>query len=301
MKLLTSRHLCNRENLGKLVALWAHILATKSGVGCVVADALDPARVLHFGFAVFVRDERAEYYHRCARPKIALSLLKEWADNRRPFLNRDEIARANATTGLNLLVLHYGRVVPSSGELERLRAASYDSSRRVLRGWNMRTYTNEVFARDPQLDGQDMGRALGFRLGRYTDEQLREAGIPLDEAPWVWMATLDDVSGPTGVALAELFHSFRVPRFGFTPAEQDLLRFALDGFTDQAIAGQTGTSVATVKKRLRSVYAKVHDSYAAGGGHFGAATLINGVRGTETRRRLLNYLRDHPSELWPYD
>jgi hypothetical protein len=189
-------------------------------------------------------------------------------------------ARANAGEGLNLVVLNYGVAAefyePGNEELlEQIRAASYECGRRNLLGWNLRSFTNEVFSR-LQRDGKEMGEALGFNPRGYTDEQLDEAGIPRDKQPWLWMATRGRV------------------------LEQEAgMSTALDGQTDESIADNQKASVATIKKRFRTIYAKVQDaaidSDAAQNGAVG-----DGNRGSETRRHLLNYLRNHPAELRPY-
>jgi DNA-binding CsgD family transcriptional regulator len=146
-----------------------------------------------------------------------------------------------------------------------------------------------------------MGEALGFRVLRYTAAQLHEAGIPEDKAPWVWLATRQDaLAKPAGLPLAMLFLSFSVPKFGFSMAEQDALNLALEGSTDEVIAQTMGASLSTIKKRFRGIYEKVQDKIGDDRGVERLASLNDGARGLETRRRLLNYLREHREELRPY-
>lgn len=88
-------------------------------------------------------------------------------------------------------------------------------------------------------------------------------------------------------AMAMLFGQYTPPRCGFSANEQLILMLALDGKTDEAIACALNASVATVKKRFRIIYEK----FGLGG---------DGARGAETRRHLLNSVREHPEELRPY-
>ena len=282
--------------------MWSHIVASQSGLVHVIADASDPSHVVHFGAMVFVSDESADCYHRCISPKIAYRLLEEWDAGRKPFLTRDEIARANASTGLNLVVTHHGHVEPIDDEsLERLRFASNEHAVRDFRGWNLRSYTNEAFTLNPERDGKNMGEVLGFRVGHYTDQQLCEAGIPVGKRPYVWMATRQDVAaGPVGLALGMLFRSFSRPNFCFAACEQSLLKLALDGHTDVAIASLMNISLTTTKKRFRTIYEKVRVASAAWEEPLLSEALTDGIRGVETRRHLLSYLRNHPEELRPY-
>ena len=138
---------------------------------------------------------------------------------------------------------------------------------------------------------------MGFRVGEYRSEQLAAAGIPPEQAPCVWMARREDALTNPAYTLTLLFTSYARPIFGFTPPEQRILTLALEGRTDESIARVTGTSSATVKKRLRDVYVKVADASPPAPSL--AKPFLNGTRGAETRRHLLNYLRDHPEESRP--
>ncbi len=302
LDMVTDRFLYDAAHLAALRRMWSHLITSQSGLLNVIADASHPSHVIHFGVTVFVSDEIADRYHRCMSAKIAYRLLEEWGAGRKPFLTRSEIARANASTGLNLVVAHYGYREPPDDEFrEKLRFAANENAVRNLRGWNLRSYTNEVFAPNPERDGKEMGEVLGFRVGHYTDEQLREAGIPFDKRPYVWMATRQDVAaGPVGLALGMLFRSFSRPHFCFVAAEQQLLTLALDGHTDVAIASLTNTSLTTIKKRFRSIYEKVRVVSAEWEEPLLSELMTDGARGVETRRHVLSYLRNHPEELRPY-
>ncbi|MDQ2817900.1 MAG: hypothetical protein M3T49_06775 [Candidatus Eremiobacteraeota bacterium] len=139
--------------------------------------------------------------------------------------------------------------------------------------------TSTKFAQNAKRDGKDMGEALGFRLGRYTDAQLLAAGIPRDKAPWVWMATREDAAaGPVGMALGLLFRTFSRPRCGFTFLEQDLLKLAADGHTDESIAQLMKKSLPTTKKCFRTIYDKAEKA-TAGSQTFAFSAPPGGVRG----------------------
>jgi len=299
MKLLTSKYMADPEHPDAIGTMWSEILRSKSGLFFVAADPALANRIVHFGVCVFVSDPCADEYHRAARPLIARRIVREWAQGARPFLAAGEIARANAGGGLNLVISHYGSIRVNEEVTERVRVANYESMRRALLGWNLRSYTTEAFGREnPELNPDHWGLSLGYRVRKYAREQLVEAGISEPEAPSLWTATRADAVRNPGYAMAVLFNSFTRPRFGFTGAEQETLRLAMDGRTDDAIARETGISLASIKKRFRAIYEKaLHVEPHAEALRASAA---EGKRGAESRRRLLLYLREHPEELRPY-
>lgn len=267
----------------------------------VLAEASHVSHVRFFFTAAFVSNESVGNYHRLSRPKIAHAMVEQFHRGAHPFLSRLETAHANAAGTVNVVLAHHGYEERHDESNEKTRAATYQLVRKYLSGWNLRTYTNEVFARDSNRDGKEMGEALGFRTRRYTEQQLRHAGIPPDRAPWVWTATRQDaLSKPAGLGLALIFLSFSRPRFGFSFAEQDTLELALDGHTDEGIASAMNTSTATIKKRFRAIHEKVEDATLDELTALVREPAKVGVRGPESRRWILNYLRDHHEEMRPY-
>ncbi len=286
--------LCDPLQHEALRAMWLEIILAKRGIAAVATGAERPYAIVHFFFGIFVGDRRAEEYHQCRHPLIARRLLAEWIAGKRPFLHGEEIARANAGTGLNLVAAYFG----GPRDDGRASIANYESARRAIRGWNLRSYTAEVFSVPPR-DYRDWGRSLGYRVLEYSDDELRTAGVPEDWRPLIWAATRRDAEFNYGYATALLFKTYAVPRFAFTPREQQMLNLALDGATDSSIARTVGITESGVKKHFRTVYEKVH----AAGVFEPLATTAEPAeltRGVELRRHLLTYLREHLEELRPY-
>ncbi len=300
LALTTDRFLYGEADLRALRRMWGHIVAEGVGTVYVIADTAAPSRVAFFGTFGFVSDERADAYHRLARPGLSHAMVEEFAAGGRPFLTRDEVGRSNAVRGLNFVFMHHGYEERHDESDENLRAATYEATK-YMSHWNLRSYTNEVFSRDGLRDGKQMGEALGFRLRRYTGEQLRAAGIPKDRAPWVWLATPKDAAAqPASLALTLLFSTFSPPKFGLTFAEQEMLELALDGYTDESIARTAGASLSTIKKRFRTIYEKAQDAGFDPKSFVLPELPANHLHGVELRRALLNYLRRHREELRPY-
>jgi len=95
------------------------------------------------------------------------------------------------------------------------------------------------------------------------------------------------------------FFVYTPPRFNFNPSEQMLLNHSLMGETSEQLARSLFISTWTVKKRWHAIYQRVAD--------VDAELLLPPVtntpdatgRGTERRRHLLHYLRQHLEELRP--
>lgn len=82
------------------------------------------------------------------------------------------------------------------------------------------------------------------------------------------------------------------PRFGFTRAEQQLLELALLDYSDRAAAEQMGVTGDAIKKRWRSIYARISRIEP---GVFPAE-----LNGADQRRDLLHTLRNSLQEIRPY-
>ena len=90
---------------------------------------------------------------------------------------------------------------------------------------------------------------------------------------------------------------YRPPRCGFSRSEQQLLRSALGGGTDEELAKTLCVSVPTVKKTWLSIYGRAGKRLPQL--IVSHSLTESACRGKEKRRRLLAYLREHPEELRP--
>jgi DNA-binding CsgD family transcriptional regulator len=149
---------------------------------------------------------------------------------------------------------------------------------------------------EPERDDRAWGRDLGFRVLEYAPSRCLAAGIPLERAPFLWVASREEAKSDAHYGLALLFETYAPPRFALTLREQQVLSLALDGGTDTSVARTANVSKSAVKKIFRTIYAKV----ARAGIIDLRADDAPEQRGAETRRHLLNYVREHPQELRPY-
>jgi DNA-binding CsgD family transcriptional regulator len=103
---------------------------------------------------------------------------------------------------------------------------------------------------------------------------------------------------PPSTPVSAVF-TYLPPLFRFTAAEQRMLLRAIEGLTDEEIAGSLSVSRDAVKQTWRSIYDHVTQvmpdlvdrvQMVAG----------EGARGQEKRRRIVAYVRDNAQELRPH-
>lgn len=128
----------------------------------------------------------------------------------------------------------------------------------------------------------DHARALGPHPGPASMER-----------PILFLVTRADARRATGSRIADLFIDAK-PQLGLRRPHVELANEALDGLTDEEISDALCLSLSAVKKRWQALYDHL-DSVAPG--LLGSSEPFRPVRGTERRRRLLAYLREHPEEL----
>src|SRR5207302_4704306 len=118
------------------------------------------------------------------------------------------------------------------------------------------------------------------------------------EHPYLVGLTRQESDRSDGSLLSMLFrHSPR--RFSFRPGQQEMLRSAISGATDEDLAVSLRVSVSAIKKRWGEVYGRVQEGDPELLPTVSPRSAAGGLRGRESRRHLLNYLRDHPEELQP--
>lgn len=284
----------------RLPDLWRHILGSGLGEASVVEEhRSDQAVVLGFGVSAFLTDAFAAYLCAGTRPYSAVQVLEAWTGGESPLLNREQLRRANASDGLNLLVLSVGHdtTLPPGGPTYHAMARTMIQAFFAAHaGYQLKQILTETYGsvlRDDHLAG-------GFRLqADFADCFARhsEAAPPTDHHPYLMSLTRAEALAHPGAGFSVLFR-YALPRFGFTPAERRMLRCASAGTTDEEIAGALLLSRSTVKKRWDSIYDRVEQRAAAVLSP-SVPPDASGKRGAERRRRLLSYLRDHPEELRP--
>jgi DNA-binding CsgD family transcriptional regulator len=123
--------------------------------------------------------------------------------------------------------------------------------------------------------------------------------LPVNRRPQLYEIRREDVALMATHPLLPLFVYHR-PRCGFTTAEQDLIREALEGYTDQELSTRLNLSVSAVKKRWMRVTEKAENAFPHLFDGRANTRLSPSVRGAQKRHIVLRSIRSRPEELTPY-
>ena len=281
-----------------LVKLWSGLLAREVKSFCIIEDLerKHPASIEGFGLSAFVSDRFAEEI--CASPGPYVSArfyqrMLEGADG--ILMSSGDIAKANATTGINLLVLHFGLRNHDLSDARTAQALMTGSAGFYFchSGYRINIIINEVYG-SQSVQYMEHG---GFRLMNDFQRESPAAfdAMPPEQHPYFFLLRREWVQPGAVNPMSQLFFP-RAPLLFFSAAERHLLERALLNEPDAHIAKSLGISIDRVKKTWRNIFARVNRS---------APYLIpgdlepSGARGQEKRRYLLDYLRTHMEELRP--
>jgi len=280
------------EDLLSLPAFWDDVLERGAGHSNLVFDVSQPEQVLAFGLSAFINDERADAIKSQPKPFLTCSVLDEWRAGRRGFLSELEVASANGSGGVNLLVLNFGAIEAYDPDsFYELRTAVAQSFIAEHRGLNFRSLTNEVFG-----ESEEFYLQAGFNIRPYW--QAVENSEPPPKGQFVMGMTREEFAQVRGHFVLELLFNDNVrPRLGLEHAQRKLLRAALENETDEAIAQSLAISRSAVKKRWQALYEALLDLDHP---PIPLAEHAEGQRGPGLRRLVVQYIRNHPEELHPY-
>ncbi len=264
-------------------------------------DVTGARTVVAATLSAFVTPEFQQTYLAKPWPCLTNWLLKRcFGGGSDIFLDRAQQAQGNLSRGLDLVMLDYVQTPMdfTSPEGRRIMTVFFPFYLSIHRGYNLNSMIVEAGA----MYGQ-MALSAGFRLYRELDLDAEPPaepvphGEPSKRAVYYFqreMATDTPPSTPVSAVFTYL-----EPRFRFTAGEQRMLLRAIDGLTDEEIAGTLAVSRDAVKQTWRSIYDHVIQvmpdlvdrGQAAGG---------EGARGQEKRRRIVAYVRDNAQELRPH-
>ncbi|MBP8271455.1 MAG: hypothetical protein KAX42_06225 [Sphaerotilus sp.] len=285
-----------------LPRLWADWLAQdrhapKSFVLWEDLSSPNAPRVEAIGTAHFVHDAVYDLLMREPQPYLIERLYSMVLDGHQPFLDQREIAHGNAGEGLSLLMSLYLQREhdldhPDSQRLRPLGAAAWYFCHA---GFNVQRMLSEVYGRP----GGAYMAAGGFELA-----QVFEAGpdLPPDSEPH--QLAIDRANQPPRAMQPLslwLLHP-PPPVLGLSASLQTVAILALQGDTDRAIAARLGISADAVKQAWRGILRTMsaHMPDLCRDTTNATADGSPPVRGSEHRRIVIEYLRQHMEELRPW-
>lgn len=242
-----------------------------------------------FGVSAFITDEAADRLVASSTPLLGRQLLDDPAWNSL-VLTPAAVGRANAGQGLQLLVVNqgYDTAIEDDATWAAVVGGLIQAFIDTHRGYRVRRIIVEQFGR----------RGAAFIAQSWpnvtcTDVTCVDGGV-VPSARW---SVTRDVAERQGGGLLPMF-LYRRPLLGFTPADKVVLKAALAWGTDASIAAALSLPVATVKSRWSRILRRVASSPLGS-----RLTLDRGSerRGPQSRHLLLDYLRENPWELTPYE
>ncbi len=289
------------ERLKKdVLSLWKTLIEDGCCISQVIEDRDQPADKRHVGFGIsmFATDRFMEEAKTTLPPFLHLRVLEKWKRGIRPFLKKADVTPAQTGRGLNVVALHYG------WDFQRYDLENYIKIRQfctqafltLVAGFRVKEFAEEVY----EVEERDLITNLGCDTYRDYQEFLGTKYLPPAIGkghPFLMGITAEAARKKPGTAAAAIA-LLGSPRFNFQSAEQEILKRALLGETDEEIAAALGISLITVKKRWQGIYDKVE---AVDAELLAEASEENQESGKmkQRRRYLLKNLRDHPEELWP--
>lgn len=275
---------------------WAALLALESVWSLVVEDIDGPRRPLNLSLSAFVSDRCADRIEGGHVPWFPGALASRFLSEGDEPLRLDVLREGHRGRGLNLVVLHtvgldVGPGEASTGIVGDRRASA---SREWLRGWRLQRCLREVHS--PQAYASFVAGGWKVRSD-YSDALGSFPGQASLERPVLLGLNRAEAAAPEagGLRMSALFHDYPI-RLELRRLHRELLWAAMEGLTDAELAERLSLSSSAVKKRWAAIYAHVSGKIP---GLPEGQERLDGARGVERRRHVLNYLREHPEEFRP--
>jgi DNA-binding NarL/FixJ family response regulator len=284
--------------LGLLPALWRTLHRERRMISAVVEDKHRPPeqRLVAFGASVFVTDEFMNEVRERPLPFLSVKVINRILNNDSPILTQAVMRHANSHDGLNLLMLHHSwaKEIVSADEASFVRIQVVLASLDYHSGYNLKEIIAEGIGEEEMRWVMSGG---SFHLRSMYESYYESHPLPPShQRPHLVGLTRAEALVRESSSLSPLF-VYTPPRFFFRAGEQELLKQALLGETDDDLAVTLNISRSAVKKRWNAIY----DRVAAQDADLlpNAFDSNHNRRGAQKRHLLLRYLRHHPEELRP--
>src|SRR5215831_1849245 len=213
---------------------------------------------------------------------LANAAMRAALQNQSPFLSQKEVAIENARETLNLMNFFgcFDVVDMANPELANFYRTSIDGYRFFHFGYSFRSIWHDIWRPHHVEELQTQGMRIS-----------RQVPLPGGTISTLMCLTADDALANPYARYSGYFFPPK-PRFRFSFGEQILLENALLELSDEKAAEELHISEDAIKKRWRSIYAKVEKR--------DPDVLVAADSGAARRRTLMRYLRQNLAELRPY-
>jgi hypothetical protein len=203
-------------------------------------------------------------------------------EHRMPFLSPKEVGKVNARCELHLMNFfgNFNDVDLSRSEMANFYQVANQGYHFFHFGYAYRALWVEVLPAYHVRELQNQGMQIE-----------RELKLPTGQTSTLMCLTREEAQANPYLRRSGLFFPPK-PRFEFSLGEQGLLELSMLDMPDDEIAATLHVSMDAIKKRWRSIYAKVDLA--------DPRLLADRDSSTGQRRALLSYLRMHLEEIRPY-
>jgi hypothetical protein len=233
------------------------------------------------GGIAFIRPEYVSQ-SRAGRTALLSAVMGAAMEGRNPFLSPREVGEGNARRELHLLNFFGNMHVIdlSDPELANFYRTSNEGHRFFHFGYSFCAMWMEVSPLHHAHELQQLGMHIEREIPLVDGSKATLLRLTREEAQ----------ANPYSRFSGYFFPP--APRFAFSMGEQSLLERALLDDSDDVAAKDLHVSGEAIKKRWRSIYAKMEavDPHV----------VLPASSGTASRRAVLHYLRQHLEELRPY-
>ncbi len=282
-----------QKEWARLPEFW-NTITRPSGSASLVEDqtGTPQARVQSWGMTAFVTPAFAQEIKTSLPPYIGWQMFQRWLANASPILSAEQVRDANSREGLHLVIHFAGHRPELPPDLEAFYRVGSQQMAAFFNnhlGYRLQEFLMEC------LHPEMMPFLMNAGMKQHTHSGRPDPNV----IPSLLRMNREDAMDGFGGAATNLF-VYQAPRLFFSEREQETLRCALNGETDEEMAHTLNLSLSAVQKRWTVIY----DRVAAA-----ASELIMDrheedwgmKRGAEKRRHILAYLRSHPEEMRPLD
>src|SRR5580693_3533679 len=245
----------------KLLAFWRHLVESEASASGVIEDMAQPRgkKLVGFGVSFFATIPFAQET-KTAPPFLPLRAAEQWRQGARPFLTREEIAKANSGEGLICVPVNFGMDLGRYGpeDMLKLQEAVLQMFFKVHAGYRITEFLQEVYGKYLMSNFTVMGLST-LRDYREFGQEPHLARLTDENRPYLMSAKPGRSPDWNNTQLFTFFTRYSKPRFYFRPGEQQVLEESLLGGTDEEIAKTFKLSLWSVKKRWQTIYTKVEE------------------------------------------
>ncbi len=297
--LQTSPRAIGHELVGwsRALTAWRSLLQSSSCIATAVefSDRSAGCRIVAFGCSVFVSADFANGELADPKPGLASRLISSIDGGRSVVLTREQLRVQNSFGGLHMAIL-YSEFLDQGLTPEQTNDAMRQFATAAFqgcRGYRLLQLIRE--APDAASIAHVRWQKQWDNASTFEEFHRKNPGNSWNRDRMLFRMNAENARSIHGSIYYFIFQ-YVAPVLRFNDTQQELLRAALTGFTDEDLARTLRIKLPTVKKRWASVFNRVEMVQP---NLFPPEPSCNNIRGRQKRHYLLAYLRDHLEELRP--